>query len=84
MLFLGHPVYEIAKSDRKIGLSALELGYIWIFNDLPKKLLSLEPIGSFFLRHSVYNNITKPGTAALDELRTRNLDTSYMYFLHAC
>ena len=28
MLFLGHPVYEIAKSDRKIGLSALELGYI--------------------------------------------------------
>ena len=28
MLFLGHPVYEIAKSDRKIGFSALELGYI--------------------------------------------------------
>ena len=37
MLFLGHPVYEIAKSGLKIGLSALELGYIRIFKDLAKK-----------------------------------------------
>ena len=48
MLFLGHPVYEIAKSGRKIGFSALELGYIWIFNDLAQKLRSQGSIGRFF------------------------------------
>ena len=53
MLFLGHPVYEIAKSGRKIGFSALELGIIWIFNDPAKKLRSQGSIGRFFLKHSV-------------------------------
>ena len=53
MLFLGHPVYEIAKSGLKIGLSALKLGYIWIFKVLAQKLLSVRSIGRFFLRHSV-------------------------------
>ena len=53
MLFLGHPGYEIAKSGRKIGFSALELGYIWIFNDLAQKLRSQGSIGRFFLKHPV-------------------------------
>ena len=48
MLFLGQPVYEIAKLGRKIGFSALELGY----NDLAQKLCSQGSIGSFF-KHSV-------------------------------
>ena len=48
MLFLGHPVYEIAKSGLKIGLSALKLGYIWIFKVLAQKLLSVRSIASFF------------------------------------
>ena len=48
MLFSGHPVYEIAKSGRKIGFSALELGYIGIFVDLAQKLLSVRSISRFF------------------------------------
>ena len=48
MLFLGHPVYEIAKSGLKIGLSALELGYIRFVKDLAQKILSVRPIVKFF------------------------------------
>ena len=48
MLFSGHPVYEIAKSGRKIGFSAIELGYICIFDDLAKQLHSQGSIARFF------------------------------------